>query len=877
MAGPNITGPQPNLDVTPDPSNQFNRYDGYLAVDPADSNHRVGICRRFAVPNGAATYQDVLEAQFTFNGGATWNTVALPLDTHTYYSISDPWIGIAPNGNVYVIALAVTNGAEDLSAAVCCYTSTDGGQTWGNPVFITAIAGLDNTFGAVDPQTGMVYAIWNDGGGYLGFAYSPDGNAWYASPMAQPQNTNYALPIQGFSFVNLSVAPDDGSIHIIGFGTDAPAILSYARSFDHGQSFEFGVIAVNQAGLSDIQGLFTINSTALNPPSLAVVNPPAICAAGNGLLFAAWSVDTGLTAANPGPIMRICLASCSDGGDWWTTLTGANAPAMVPFLPLGNLSQTPQDQYFRPRLAALPNGTVGCLFSSCQLANPAELATTTLSVGLSASVATSSDPYFIPNSTTTVMVTDRATNPLPTTPTHRWSIPNAFFISDFLGLGAEASGFIPYWSDTRNGSAQLFISQIGVPAEPFLSGWTGSPLSPPAGVKFVAGTLAVITNQNNCLEVFAVNATDGNIWHAYQQQPGGGWNWPGDGQAWHPLPPQFPVDPATGNDASFIPNPSPYGPMQSPVVVLRSGALEIFAVSSAGTPFRAAQGEIGEWGGWAPWTAMKPPPGNIWSITALTTGADAVVVYATDQGVFFDLGAPEFGAEFWLGPQPGPTKVGVNIVRANPFDFSIIGMALGNPETFYCSEFIGGAWTPWQPGPANPGPGNATLQDFRIGTLVDTGLEIFGVTRFTGQLIQSINGINGVWSWTNFQTPANGPFQYGVLDLGALPEVQGPQHGEFEAFMFQYNCLFLTNNDGTNLQLVPVLGSNGNLTANPFGPFTIDPNADGHFGAISDLAVGVNQDTRLEVFALESFHQVYHWWQTLPDPQLQSLGLPPLD
>ena len=196
MPGPSIPSWQPNLLVIPDPTNSFNRYDTYLAIDPADPLHMVGICRRFY--GVGVNYQDQLEAQYSFDGGVTWGYALLPLDPG-YYSISDPWVGIAPNGNVYVIALPVTSSSGTVGsqsaaqkslgapAAVCCYTSMDGGQSFSPPAYITQGGWPDNTFGAVDPHTGTVYAVWNDGGGVLGFAYSLDnGGHWSPSPSVQP-------------------------------------------------------------------------------------------------------------------------------------------------------------------------------------------------------------------------------------------------------------------------------------------------------------------------------------------------------------------------------------------------------------------------------------------------------------------------------------------------------------------------------------------------------------------------------------------------------------------------------------------------------------------------------------------------------------------
>jgi len=673
---------------------------------------------------------------------------------------------------------------------------------------------------------------------------------------------------------------------------DVTGNLSYARSLRDGENgaaagrvFLFGAIATNQTGVNNISEAFQ-ETTHPNAPILGVRNPPAIFAAGNGLVFAAWSEDQGQTGPNSIPMMRIRVACCSDNGDQWLNYQspdpgaygsmGGSAPQYTLLLPLGNLSDTAQDRYFMPRLSGMPDGTIGCAFLYLQLTNNGQVIPAQLSTCLAAWLPTqiAGQEYIDPNTTIVVIVSDQATNPLATNPVFRFGhSPNGYFIGDFIGLAATASGFFPYWSDTRNGTAQIMTSHLAVlPA----FAWNGAPLSPPSGVQFIAGTLAVATNADGRIEIFAVNEADGNVWHAYQQTAGGGRDWAVNGQTWHPLSPV----PA---GVSFVPHPSLYGPMQSPAVVMRAEALEVFAISSDGQPYRISQGGVGAVGGWGPWTPLVPPPGNIWSISAKANGEMALVVYSTDQGVFWDLGGPGFGQlsipEVWLGPRgrPEPANNLVNIVRAAyAYGSSMIGMSIAIPgtfsEIFYYSQFNDGNWTDWQPGPS--GIPAATLRDYRIGYLVGNGFEIFGVESLDGNLIVAINGLNGITSWTNFITLTDGPFQYGVLDVGALPEVGGPQRGEYEGFIFQYNCVFVTDEVGAVLQVVPVLGSNGNLLYQPFGPFALDNNSDGHFGTISTLAVGVNQDTRLEVVALESTNQCFHWWQSSPDPQLQEFGLP---
>lgn len=72
MPAPYIPAPTPNIAVTqsdPDAPDATDRYDGFIAIDPTNPLHMVGICRKFYGPG--INYQNLLEAQYSFNGGAT--------------------------------------------------------------------------------------------------------------------------------------------------------------------------------------------------------------------------------------------------------------------------------------------------------------------------------------------------------------------------------------------------------------------------------------------------------------------------------------------------------------------------------------------------------------------------------------------------------------------------------------------------------------------------------------------------------------------------------------------------------------------------------------------------------------------------------------
>src|SRR5579871_5094523 len=72
------------------------------------------------------------------DGGLTWNPVVVPgiglTDGGSYERDSDPWNSFAPNGDLYHVSLAFNDTSS--GNAVLVSKSTDGGQTWSNPITI---------------------------------------------------------------------------------------------------------------------------------------------------------------------------------------------------------------------------------------------------------------------------------------------------------------------------------------------------------------------------------------------------------------------------------------------------------------------------------------------------------------------------------------------------------------------------------------------------------------------------------------------------------------------------------------------------------------------------------------------------------------------
>jgi hypothetical protein len=111
-----------------------------LVVDPTNPDHLVGLWHQDETSVGNRG----LVVGVTFDGGSTWKLGPLPgvsLDSGgNLQSNSDPWLGFAPNGDLYATCLAFTSPQQFFGTTVEdnveALKSTDGGLTWGAPTIL---------------------------------------------------------------------------------------------------------------------------------------------------------------------------------------------------------------------------------------------------------------------------------------------------------------------------------------------------------------------------------------------------------------------------------------------------------------------------------------------------------------------------------------------------------------------------------------------------------------------------------------------------------------------------------------------------------------------------------------------------------------------
>src|SRR5215204_623591 len=137
------SGPSPfatcTIGGTPDSVNYVNsEVEPWVAVNPANSNNRIGVYQQDRWNDGGA---HGLVAAVSHDGGATWahswahfslcsgGTVANGGD---FERTTDPWVTFSPNGSAYQIAVSFNQ--NDFTNAVLVSKSTNGGDTWSEPV-----------------------------------------------------------------------------------------------------------------------------------------------------------------------------------------------------------------------------------------------------------------------------------------------------------------------------------------------------------------------------------------------------------------------------------------------------------------------------------------------------------------------------------------------------------------------------------------------------------------------------------------------------------------------------------------------------------------------------------------------------------------------
>jgi len=228
----------------PDPRDETS-----LSVNPLDDRSIVGVSK--VIIGGAAAGAGISRVAYyhSSDGGLTWVTSLLPLETNerTFTLATDPSVACDANGAFYICALMLDN--QSRASGVHVFKSTNGGQTFSNPIAVTYEDGLslnpklnDKCYITVDasassPFKNTIYAVWSSTDldplgsprATMRFSYlRPTGTAF-----SQSRAISHEGDMRGGS---ITTGPN-GEVYAAWEGIGSPKVILFNASTDGGVTF----------------------------------------------------------------------------------------------------------------------------------------------------------------------------------------------------------------------------------------------------------------------------------------------------------------------------------------------------------------------------------------------------------------------------------------------------------------------------------------------------------------------------------------------------------------------------------------------------------------------------------------------------------------
>jgi hypothetical protein len=431
----------------------------WVAVNPTNSQNVIGVYQQDRYTFGGARG---IAAAVSHDGGQTWSSSYPPFSDCAggtaanggdYQRASDPWVTFSPNGIAYFISLSISfvGDASQTGSAVLVSKSTNGGDTWGDPVTLVRDIGdadvapfyfNDKESITADPSdSNYVYAVWDrarkpgeaeSANAENAFSFRGDtlfsrttdgGQTW------QPARTIYAMSkLTGTIGNEIVVLPNGTLVDIFDFlqgsGSNTPGYdTKVMRSTDHGATWSkpIEVGPVRSVSVTDPDTGRGVR-TGCFLPLIAVDRNPG--SPGYGNLYAVWCDSFGSTKRNGKVHTTIVFTQSNDGGLTWS--------------PLARIDKSGDAQAFVPSIAVASDGTVGVTYYDFRNNTPAPGVPT--------------DQWFVhchPSSTTD------CTNPASWAENHVYGpfdIENAatsgtrYFLGDYDGLTSVGTNFASLFS-----------------------------------------------------------------------------------------------------------------------------------------------------------------------------------------------------------------------------------------------------------------------------------------------------------------------------------------------------------------------------------------------------------------------------------------------
>lgn len=339
----------------------------YIAANPADPQQVIAIYQqdRFAVDGGALSNL----VSISGDGGRSFRQLQPPNISRcsggAKERTSDPWISYGPDGTAYAAHLTFDENPALAAAglagptALSSQTSTDGGNTWADPVSIVDENIYDDREAiTADPnRAGHAYVAWVrrlgsfGENGTLEFAKTADGGKTWSAPKGVYTPGPFKLPdpilidvmpdgtlVATFVVINASYAVSS---------TPVPFDIMSVRSTDDGETWS-----------TPIKIAETVSTTPKEEESGSEVRSLAIVSTARtgSTLHVAWNEIRGDEDS------LLAMATSTDGATTWSK------PRQIAHI---------AGQAFLPALAAHPDGTLGLVWDDTRNDQPGDKQLTT--------------------------------------------------------------------------------------------------------------------------------------------------------------------------------------------------------------------------------------------------------------------------------------------------------------------------------------------------------------------------------------------------------------------------------------------------------------------------------------------------------------------
>lgn len=443
-----------------------------VAVDPTDGNHLIGVWQQDRWSDGGA---HGLVSAYSTDGGAGWTVVPQPFSacygasgygsSLGYQRASDPWVSIGPGkpgsscapttpGCSTAYSVSISFDETDANNAVAAAVSYDGGATWTHLTTLIqdpcrgvrqpgyscnpkAFVFDDKESVTADPtRPGSAYAVWDrltappasPPGFFHELAYK--GPAWisrttdYGQTWSTPQRIVSTPSIDQTIGNVIVVDPTSGTLYdfftyvqnVANKGGNRGLSIGFVKSTDHGVSWSKPktVAAEPTVGVADPVNVEP--STDAPPAELRVgggLPEPAVSSTGQ--LYVVWEGLDSATGTD-----QVYITTSTDGGATWSS------PALVN-------TDTSRPAY-TPAVAVAPDGTVGVTYYQWDATPTVGAEPTALFIQKSTSRGSSGLAPTFGRPTAVSAEFNGLAAP--------WA--GGYFLGDYEGLAANASGFVPF-------------------------------------------------------------------------------------------------------------------------------------------------------------------------------------------------------------------------------------------------------------------------------------------------------------------------------------------------------------------------------------------------------------------------------------------------